>query len=158
MGFLDKAKRAVKGPVTIDITVPPTFSWTDQALTITANLANETDRPLAVHEVRFTLEAATSGNQKGSTSRLKMTVPGGFVLDPGAAVGKTVELRLSRDLSTAAFEGAATEAALPSWVGTAMKGLVGDPPHRLGAHRVSAVVKLDGSSRLSNGSAKTSAV
>ncbi len=158
MGFLDKAKRAVKGPVTIDISVPPTFSWTDQALTITANLANETDQPLAIAEVRFTLEAAASSNEKGSTSRLKMTVPGQFVLDPGATVGKTVEFRLSRDHSTAAFEGAATEADLPAWVGTAMKGLVGDHPPRLGSHRVSAVVKLDGSSRLSNGSAKTSAV
>lgn len=158
MGLLDKVKRAVRGPVTIDITAPETFRWTDESLTVTAILANETDDPLVVAEVRFSLEIIHSGNDKGARSKLGRTVSGPFGLDPGTTTERTAELPLSLDISKSMMEGAAVEAGLPDWVGGAMKSMSGEVPHRLGRHRVSVVVKLDDSSRLSSSSTTTTAV
>ncbi len=158
MGFLDKAKRAVKGPVTIDVAVPDTFRWTDESLAATANLKNETDEPLTIAEVRFSLEARTSGNEKGSKSRWKKTLSDPFVLDPGMSVDKTAEFPLTLDISRSTMQGAATDAGLPEWVGSAMKSIVGDIPRRSGPHQMKVTVKLADSARLSNGRATTSAV
>jgi len=158
MGFLDKVKRAVTGPVAISIAVPDTFRWTDEALTVVAQLTNDTDEPLIIAEVRFTLEAHPSGGANSTKSRLKLTVSGPFALDPGMTVDTTGEFPLTIDAGASTMKAAATDAGLPTWTGHAMKSVTGEIPRRSGRHKISVTVKLDGSARLSSGSTAVSAV
>lgn len=157
MGFLDKIKRTVTGPIDVQVQVPGAFAWSDDALVISARLTNSTDESLTVHEVRFKLEIPPPRGKDGPKSTLKVTLDQPFTLGPAETVERRGSIPLSADRSTGVIEGAATNAGLPGWVGTAASGLMGDVPQRSGPHRVKVVVKLDGSSRLSSGGATTTA-
>lgn len=64
MGIIDRMKRTTTGPVTVDITVPDTFNWTDESLAVTVTPIHEADQPLEVVEVMFAFGARTSGTKE----------------------------------------------------------------------------------------------
>lgn len=153
MGIFDKIKQAVGGPISIALIGPETFTWADAVLPISATLTNNSDEPLAVAELRFTLELAAAGSnakKNAAKSTRKRMEPGGFTLGPGETVVRAVDFPLNTDTGVGAMKQAASDAGLPDWVGVGMKGVMGELPRHVGAHKVGLTVKLDGSARLSN--------
>ncbi|MEO6629332.1 MAG: hypothetical protein ABIP03_12280, partial [Aquihabitans sp.] len=110
MGIFDKIKQAVGGPISIALSGPQTFTWADAVLPISATLTNNSDEPLAVAELRFTLELAAAGSnakKNASKSTRKRMEPGGFTLGPGETVVRAVDFPLNTDTGVGAMKQAA---------------------------------------------------
>jgi hypothetical protein len=150
MGFLDKVKRAVTGPIAIDIHAPESFAWTDGTLPVPVTLTNTTDENQQVAEVRAKLAAPSSN---GSKFTYKGILAEPFMLAPGEQASRVVEISLGGDTSPAALQAAAKEADLPDVpdvLASVLSRKMGSAPKRQGKHQLSVVVKLADSSRLSN--------
>lgn len=155
MGFLDKVKRVVRGPVEIVVDAPQAFSWADGRVPVEVTLRNTTDAPLQVAEVRVELSSGQADDR--STFTRNVTLDQEFTLAPGASETRSVEVPLQIDTSRATMQSAVTEAGLPAWVGSAASAAMGPATMPHGKHQLAVVVKLAGSSRLSSASTSITA-
>ena len=150
MGFLEKVKRAVSGPISIEVDAADSFSWTDDTLPVPVTLTNGTDQTQQVAEVRAAIEVAAKGDAK-FTYKGVATEP--FTLAPGERVERVVTIHLGADTSPASLQAGAAAAGLPDvpdFLAKAMSRKMGPPPKPRGRLQISVVVKLADSSRLSN--------
>ena len=160
MGILDRIKRATYGPNVVERDGPYSFSWTDGTLAVPCTLTNGTDQAQEVVEVRAKLSAA-SAREGGAKFAYRATLSEPFPLAPGERASRTLTIGLRADTSSSGLQAAAEGSGLPAvpdvWT-SALSGLVGAAPQHRGAHELSVVVKVSGSTRLSSGRAKVDAL
>lgn len=118
MGFFGRLKRVALGAVSIEVTVPPTFSWSSEMLPVTVSLTNDDDDERTVRKIEVELEksGATSGGQRPAECEVKLRDE--IVLAPGQTVTLDIPLPLRAvsaglDLDVAAW---ASAQGLPEWV------------------------------------------
>ena len=96
MGFFGRLKRVARGAVRIEVSVPPSFSWSSEILPVAITLTNEDDDPRTIRKIEVELEKAGSANVRwpagceiemseeislapGQTVHLQMPLPVGAV-------------------------------------------------------------------------------
>jgi len=116
MGFFGRLKRVARGAVKLEVSVPPSFSWSSDVLPVAITLTNEDDDARTVRKIEVELEKVGGGQRP---AKCDVDLHEEIHLEPGQTVHLQIPLPVGAAAAATGLDLAewARTQGLPDWVG-----------------------------------------